>query len=511
MAGNPFDQSARAEIDLLYSTFRDLELDENLITEMLAPIARAPESEEPWAEAATRLRRRGYPRAAARLYEVALQRFPESWRLWGNRGVLERNRGNHEEAIQSLSRAMALKPDYGIAIHNLANAYELHGDFSSAFDWYAKAIVSDGPKAASWNGLGNCHGAVAQYDRAIDCYRRAIELDPDYDEPYFNWALQLVRAGRRAEAIERLAVMVRKWPGDGQAQSLLTKLQDETQTAPNVHNAQPPTSDHWVVRALDDAANRRTDSSAAALPVGEAKLVLSFDDLAKMTPEEAAAAGAGAAYARVQLWRLIDEAIAKGNPPEHPRLFLSYRRESPEHLAWLRRLAHSLDQRGYDVMLDQFIQNQEKAPSVPELVALIATCNIFVPVLTDGYFERIKLGDGPVVGHSYLSDGWVWDEFEAALRLGRMKRLVVTGLWRSGEPQQPFNTENAVDMRDDDRFEEVLSGPFPPRRVLVVGIRSATRVRSRGPFAYSAALKIQREMVSNGEYEQVLIMNGVPD
>jgi tetratricopeptide (TPR) repeat protein len=188
-------RSTGTDLDVLSSAFRDLKLDENLIKDLLAPIARAPETEEPWVEAAAKLHRSRYPRAAARVYEVALQRFPRSARLWGHRGVLERNRGNHDEAVQFLKQALALKPDYGIAIHNLANAYELHGDFALAFEWYGKAIESDGTRAPSWNGLGNCHGALAQYEQAIDCYRRAIDLDPNYNEPYFNWAVQPLAPG----------------------------------------------------------------------------------------------------------------------------------------------------------------------------------------------------------------------------------------------------------------------------------------------------------------------------
>jgi tetratricopeptide (TPR) repeat protein len=508
MFGNWFKGSAGSDVETLAGQFNELKLPQAVIDETLGPIAAAPKREEPWVEAAVGLRRRGYPRAAEKTYQVALRHFPKSNRLWGNQGVLLRDLGRYEESVRSLKQALAIKPDYEIAMHNLANTYELAQDFHAAAEWYDRAVKVARPLPQSWNGLANCLAALGYYEVAYDSYRRAIDADPDYAEPHFNWALQLLRQGKRREAINQLSEFLRRWPDDAQARALLEQLRDPAREAPVIHHAQPPQDRSLVVRAFD---NIDRDGRHVAPTVDDGPAAMSFRDVGAMSREEAAAHGALGAHDRVELWQLIEETASTTQPPEYPRLFLSYRRQSPEHMEWLRRLARELDERGYDVMLDQFIQGQEQAPSVPELVSLIATCNVFVPVLTDGYFERINLGDGPVHAHKYLEDGWVFDEFQAALHLGQMQRLVVTGLWRSGRLHEPFTPDNVVDLRDDRLFPDALSRPFPRRKVMVVGVRPDSRVRSVGPLPFSQAMRLREELQASGDYDEVLVVSSLAD
>lgn len=51
------------------------------------------------------------------------------------------------------------------------------------------------------NNLGNCHLLREEYDSAVRYYRRAIRLDPDNIEAYYNAGLALERLGRNAEAV----------------------------------------------------------------------------------------------------------------------------------------------------------------------------------------------------------------------------------------------------------------------------------------------------------------------
>jgi tetratricopeptide (TPR) repeat protein len=494
------------DVTQLEAAFRDLKLKPDFIARVVEPIANAPDTEAPWVGAAAELRRQGYPRASERTYDIALRRFPNSFRLWGNRGVLLRQNGQTEEAIEAFQKALAIKSDYSIAANNLANTYELAQDFPRAIEWYRKALAFNASDKFSWNGWGNCEAAQGRFEQAFECYERAISLDPNYSEPRWNKIMQLIRQGRPREAIQELDAYLARWPEDDQARVALAKLKDQTLDGSEIHNAQLPEQVKLVVRGFDNIDHESAPGRALSVPPSSQKVV-SFGELAEMSREEAKARGLLAAYDKAQLQKLVKQRLATTPPPEDTRIFLSYRRENAEHMAWMRRIAQELDDRGYDVLLDQFIRGLETAPSVPELISLMVSCNVFSPVLTDGYFERIDPGDGPIVSHLYMSDGWVFDEYQLAMHLGEMRRLVVTGIWRSGQLQPPFNADNVLDLRNDKQFSRALDAAFPRRKLMVVAMRAAGRGRTIGPFSNSRAQKTVKEFVESGEYSQVRIID----
>jgi tetratricopeptide (TPR) repeat protein len=509
MFGKWFGKAGEEPEDIrhLAATFRDLKLDPNLASAVISLISRAPDTEEPWVEAAIELRKLGYERACESTYQVALRRLPRSFRLWGNRGVLLRNESRFDEAVESLQKALSLKGDYAIAVHNLANTYELAQDFPRAIEFYRKAIALDARDARSWNGLANCKAAQGLYEEARVCYDNAIGIDPNYDEPHFNWILQLIRQGKRQEAIGKLHAYLARWPEDTQARQALAMLEDPSNSLPKVHYAEAPERTHMVVRPVENIDYGSGDTKANVKPAAANEAAISFSELGKLSRGEADALGEFGAYDKARLWELVKERVNATTPPDDTRIFLSYRREGPQHMAWMRRLAQELDERGYDVMLDQFVEGLDNPPSVPELISMMASCNVFSPVLTEGYFERIDPGDGLIVSHPYLSDGWAFDEFQVALYLGQMKRLVVTGLWRSGTLRQPFTRDNVVDLRQDGQLTTALDRPFPRRKLMVFGMRSADRGRTIGPLPYSQATEVMRELQQSGEYSRVFIVD----
>ena len=67
---------------------------------------------------------------------------------------------------------------------------------------------------------------------------------------------------------------------------------------------------------------------------------------------------------------LFEEKLAEPQPAKlSPRIFLSYRRAPADHARWGRQVAEDIRGRGYDVILDDFISENDGVVSVPELVA----------------------------------------------------------------------------------------------------------------------------------------------
>ena len=57
--------------------------------------------------------------------------------------------------------------------------------------------------AISYFTEGNRFYSQKEYDRAIENYRKATELKPDYAQAYYNWGVALGELGRYEEEIER--------------------------------------------------------------------------------------------------------------------------------------------------------------------------------------------------------------------------------------------------------------------------------------------------------------------
>ena len=56
--------------------------------------------------------------------------------------------------------------------------------------------------ADGWGNLGACHQIEGSYDKAIECYKTALDLDPTSPGPLVNLAIVLDHLGRKEEAAE---------------------------------------------------------------------------------------------------------------------------------------------------------------------------------------------------------------------------------------------------------------------------------------------------------------------
>ena len=76
------------------------------------------------------------------------------------------------------------------------------GKVDEAIDCWRKAIVLDPKNANAHGALGVAQAGKGQWDEAIACYRKAIELDPKHAETYYNLGSALHGKGKVDEAIE---------------------------------------------------------------------------------------------------------------------------------------------------------------------------------------------------------------------------------------------------------------------------------------------------------------------
>jgi tetratricopeptide (TPR) repeat protein len=110
----------------------------------------------------------------------------------------------YAEALAEVDRVLALEPAHAQAARERANILYLSGRLLEARDALSAGmgegrIPSD---PGVWNLLGNAEYGLGNWDRAVDAYRKALELQPDMPLFLVNAGRALERAGRPREAME---------------------------------------------------------------------------------------------------------------------------------------------------------------------------------------------------------------------------------------------------------------------------------------------------------------------
>jgi tetratricopeptide (TPR) repeat protein len=162
------------------------------------------------------------------------------------------------------------------------------------------------------------------------------------------------------------------------------------------------------------------------------------------------------------LKQALSDAQARPRPLSVPRrIFISYRWGTPDSDAWVERLNRELELRGNQIVFDRKVERELRPPSVPELVARIAGCHVFLAILDAGYLERVA------TDNANRDEGWVTDEFHTALAFASQGTVVLLGILRDGDELppgfRPFESGvpgNTFDVREPDALTETLDRYF---------------------------------------------------
>jgi tetratricopeptide (TPR) repeat protein len=118
-----------------------------------------------------------------------------------NLGVALGGLEHHAEALRNYERAIALRPDYAEAHYNRGVTLGELGRSSEALESYDRALALRPRHAETYNNRGIVLGRLQRDQEALASYDRAIELKPDYAGAYNNRGVTLARLQRYSEAL----------------------------------------------------------------------------------------------------------------------------------------------------------------------------------------------------------------------------------------------------------------------------------------------------------------------
>ncbi|NEQ35822.1 MAG: tetratricopeptide repeat protein [Okeania sp. SIO3I5] len=134
------------------------------------------------------LQSQGQIEAAWQSYKKGLSVQPNDPEIYLNIGSLYAEQGQWTEAVQCYQKSLALKQNYADAYRKLATAWTQIGKQTEAYNCWYRAYTLEPEKATAEEHLilGNTLLRQNVIDKAISCYCRAIELNPNLSGAYEN-------------------------------------------------------------------------------------------------------------------------------------------------------------------------------------------------------------------------------------------------------------------------------------------------------------------------------------
>lgn len=141
-------------------------------------------------------------------YAAAVERFGHAVRLmpaWfeavSNLGVAYSCLGMLRESIKWFEQAIHLHPN-NIPMHlALADAFMKQQDFQAALSSYQKVLRLDGTDAETLNKIGIAFQHIGNNVGAVECFKRAIERNKDFEAAYLNLGHALTTLMKFDEAL----------------------------------------------------------------------------------------------------------------------------------------------------------------------------------------------------------------------------------------------------------------------------------------------------------------------
>lgn len=132
-------------------------------------------------------------------FQKAIALRPNFWGNYHDLGLAMFNAARYNEAAAAFEREVSLQPDNHLGFQQLGTVYQTLGDSERALMNYQKSI-SIRPSLGALSNMGALHHEKGQYEKAIEAYRQGIALRPNAAGGYRNVGDALARLGRTEEA-----------------------------------------------------------------------------------------------------------------------------------------------------------------------------------------------------------------------------------------------------------------------------------------------------------------------
>jgi tetratricopeptide (TPR) repeat protein len=120
-----------------------------------------------------------------------------------NVGLVYLQNDRYDDAIVYLNKALALKPNFDLALNALGIIHFIRGDLQKAKDYFEKCLVVSPEYTEARNYLGSVYQELGYLDRAEIEFRKAMDDKsyPSRELPYYNMARLYLTQSKDEEAL----------------------------------------------------------------------------------------------------------------------------------------------------------------------------------------------------------------------------------------------------------------------------------------------------------------------
>jgi len=147
------------------------------------------------------------------LWQDTVRKSPLKARPRVNLAISYVNVGEYDKAVDELSHAVALKPDYAAAHENMGVAYFRKGAYQQAIAAFKKAIDLDSSQTSTHNAVAEAYMHVGKKDLAMKNFKKALSLNPSLLSARNNLGLILAEKGLYSRAIAEFERLIEFEPG----------------------------------------------------------------------------------------------------------------------------------------------------------------------------------------------------------------------------------------------------------------------------------------------------------
>ncbi|MRR20071.1 tetratricopeptide repeat protein [bacterium] len=148
--------------------------------------------------------KKGDYKSSVKYYNEYLEEEPFSDSAWYNLGIIYNKTGEYGKSLEAYDYALAINPENTFALFNKANILSNLEKYREAMDVYREFVEEEPESLEGLTYLAECYDKTGDEEMARKYYTEAIDITPDFPDPWYGLGLLSLTRNRAAESIAPL-------------------------------------------------------------------------------------------------------------------------------------------------------------------------------------------------------------------------------------------------------------------------------------------------------------------
>ena len=154
---------------------------------------------------------------AENLYKETLKINPNHVDAHNNLGIVFKELGEHQKAIDCYEKAIQTNPNHAAAHNNLGVVFDELGEYKKAKNCYQKVTQIQPNNAVTYNNLGAAFKQLGELQKAVSSCQKAIQINPNYASAHNNLGAVFYETGELQKAKNCYQKVTQIQPNDATA------------------------------------------------------------------------------------------------------------------------------------------------------------------------------------------------------------------------------------------------------------------------------------------------------